>query len=87
MLEKLGEGGDALAQHRLGVMYLEGKGAARDPGKAAEWIGKAAEQGQTMSQYMLGRLYLDGVGVKRDSAEAAKSCSRRRRRATRARSI
>jgi len=40
------EGGDAKAQHRLGMFYLQGIGVEKDIGKAFEWIKKAAWQGE-----------------------------------------
>lgn len=45
------------AQHAAGMMYLEGKGAAKDTEAAAEWLALAAEQGHTMAQFDLARLY------------------------------
>ena len=51
----------------------EGRGTARDPARAAEWIGKAAAQGETAAQYLFGRFLLEGIGVERNPAEAAKS--------------
>jgi TPR repeat protein len=85
ILEALGNAGDVLAQHRAGIMLLEGKGAARDPVRAAEWIRRAAEQGQTMSWHMLGRLQFDGIGMKRDRRKPRNPSSRRRPRVTRRR--
>jgi uncharacterized protein len=42
---KKAEQGDADAQHRLGLMYANGRGVAKDYEKAAEWYLKAALQG------------------------------------------
>src|SRR5689334_12846885 len=73
ILQALASGGSAQAQHRLGIMIAEGRGTARDPARAAEWVGKAAEQGETAAQYLYGRFQLEGFGVERNPAEAAKS--------------
>jgi TPR repeat protein len=70
ILRTLAEAGSAQAQHRLGIMIVEGRGTPRDPARAAEWIGKAAEQGETAAQYLFGRFLLEGVGVERNPAEA-----------------
>lgn len=70
MLEKA-EAGDAEAQAKLGLMYAEGKGVAKDAAKAVEWFRKAAEAGSAKGQAALGWMYDDGEGVARDAAKAA----------------
>ena len=64
--------GNATAQYKLGVMYLEGDGVARDLAKAVKWWRKAAEQGDVMAQYLLGVMYNLGLGVTEDEEEAAR---------------
>jgi TPR repeat protein len=64
------EQGHSGAQNRLGVMYAEGQGAARDYGKAVQWYQRAAEQGDAAAQYNLGMVYAQGQGVPRDNARA-----------------
>ncbi|KAF2091011.1 HCP-like protein [Saccharata proteae CBS 121410] len=51
--------GDALCQHSLGIMYLEGLGVPKDPVKAADYFGAAADQDLAGSQVRLGALFLD----------------------------
>lgn len=41
---------DATAQYHLGRMYLEGRGAPKDPKYAARWLGLAATKGQYQAQ-------------------------------------
>lgn len=71
LLLPLAESGNAVAQHRIGVMYVLGQGVEKDPAKAIEWYGKAAEQGQAESQHGLGLRLLWGDGTDKDPAKAA----------------
>jgi len=64
--------GDATAQFRLGSMYAEGKGVARDDKLALSWFLKAAEQGDAMAQYDAAVSYVSGIGVDPDFVAAAK---------------
>jgi hypothetical protein len=64
------EAGDASAQMRLGVMYLDGDRVDRDYAAAMQWFQKAADQGNTDAQTYIGLLYQYGDGVARDYAEA-----------------
>jgi TPR repeat protein len=68
----LAETGVAAAQYRLGVMYAEGKGVARNDGEAVVWFERAAKQGDAAAQYDLGASYAEGVGVPKDMVAAAK---------------
>lgn len=68
----LAESGDRAAQFRLGTLYVEGRGVARDDAEAVNWFRRAAEQGDMMAQFNLGASYAEGAGVTRDDAEAAK---------------
>ena len=68
----LAESGDAGAQFRVGTMYAEGLGVARDDAEAAKWFRRAAERGDMMAQFNLGASYAEGAGVTKDDAEAAK---------------
>lgn len=58
------------AEYAIGRMILRGRGVARDPGEAIEWLKKAAGHGHPAGQYMLGAAYEAGWGVKPDGAEA-----------------
>jgi len=51
--------GYALAQHKLGLMYMQGMGVPRDREKELEWYHKAAENGLSASHYAIGRVYYD----------------------------
>jgi TPR repeat protein len=71
LLLPLAESGDAVAQHRIGVMYVLGQGVEKDSAKAIEWYAKAAEQGQAESQHGLGLRLLWGDGTDKDPQKAA----------------
>jgi len=64
------EGGDAIAQHRLGMIYEGVLGAEPDYAKAAQWYQKAVDQGHRESMYALSVLYEQGLGVKKDVVKA-----------------
>src|SRR5690606_33809615 len=49
--------GDPQAQFRLGWMYAEGHGVARDDGEALRWFRQAADQGDASAQNWLGWMY------------------------------
>ena len=66
------EQGDARGQYKLGVMYDNGEGLAKDVGEALKWYRLAAEQGDACAQYSLGWMYENGDGVDKDLAEALK---------------
>ena len=75
LLKPLAERGNALAQQKLGSMYLSGPlvhgvGIRRDYAEAARWFLKAAEQGNALAQIGLGLLYAKGEGVSQNYAEA-----------------
>ena len=70
LLVPLAEGGYAPAQVNLGVMYVKGRGVARDDTQAVAWFRKAAEQGDAAAQHNLGVMYEAGRGVARDDAQA-----------------
>ena len=62
----LGDQGSAVAQRRLGDLYLNGKGVPRDAAEAARWYGRAAEQNDLPALAQLGMLYQRGEGVRPD---------------------
>lgn len=64
------EQGDADAQNKLGIMYLNGWGVPRDYNQAVSWYRKAAEQGNAAAQYNLGLMYYNGWGVPEDDIQA-----------------
>lgn len=71
LLSPLAESGNAVAQHRIGVMYVLGQGVEKDSAKAVEFYTKAAEQGQAESQNGLGLRLLWGDGADKDPKKAA----------------
>jgi FOG: TPR repeat, SEL1 subfamily len=66
------EQGDVDAQMKLGSLYFEGEGVAKDQSEAVKWFRKAAEQGLAAAQYNLGVCYYNGFGVTKDQSEAVK---------------
>ena len=64
------EQGDADAQYRLGIMYLNGRGVPQDDVVAVKWSHKAAEQGDADAQSLLGAMYERGRGVPQDFIQA-----------------
>jgi len=72
-IEKLiaaASGGDAAAQHDLGLIYVRGEGVPRNPALGAEWLEKSAAAGKPEAQYRLGVLHEQGVGVRQDNETA-----------------
>ena len=65
-----------LAQESMGVLYLTGKGVARDVNRAFELLQSAAEQRAGISDYYVGLLYANGVGVTKDEKKAIEYISR-----------
>jgi uncharacterized protein len=64
------QGGDALAQHELGIRYLLGQDFAPDTVEAAKWILKAANTGLASANYNIGIFLLNGWGVDWNPVEA-----------------
>jgi TPR repeat protein len=60
--------GDADGQYHLGRLYLEGRGASKDPRTAARWLFSAANKGQYQAQALLGQMMVEGEGVPRQAA-------------------
>ena len=73
---KLGaEGGQLECWFRIGLIYEEGKGVAKDPAYAAQCYEKGLAQKQDSGKRIgcanrLGALYYDGNGVEKDYAKA-----------------
>lgn len=62
--------GSALAQNRLGLMYLDGEVVLQDYTRAAELICASADLGDPNGRFNCGLLYSDGRGVAEDDARA-----------------
>ena len=65
-------GGDALAQHELGLRYLLGEGIAVDTNRAVYWLKQAANQHLPSAMYNYGILLFNGWGVEWDPFSAFK---------------
>lgn len=63
------EGGDKLAQSRLGRRYLEGDGVERDELEAKRWLRAATEQGDRPARELLADLQLRNPSRASDSYE------------------
>ena len=70
LLTPLAKQGLAKAQEKLGVIYYEGRGVARDYAQALAWFRKAADQGDANAPFYLGVMYHDGLGVAKDNVAA-----------------
>ena len=70
--EKAAEQDYAPAQVRLGTIFHEGLGVARDPQRAARWFLQAAHQGHAGAQAMIGVACHLGIGVPADRQNAAR---------------
>ena len=64
------EGGDAIAQFNLGLMYDNGEGVPEDDTQAVKWYRLAADQGNAFAQFFLGLMYTKGEGVPEDDVES-----------------
>jgi TPR repeat protein len=60
--------GDADAQYHLARLYLDGRGALKDPRTAARWLYSAANKGQYRAQALLGQMMVHGEGVPKQAA-------------------
>jgi TPR repeat protein len=62
--------GDAMAEYRLGRLYMTGTGVTSDYKEAAKYLHAADEQGLPEAKVVLGYLYENGKGVPRDYRRA-----------------
>lgn len=83
LLGPLAEGGNAVAQDALGMMYREGEGVPQNYAEAAKWYRLAAEHSFVVgddpwnrliagAQISLGEMYARGQGLPQNFAEAIK---------------
>ena len=68
--------GDRNAQHRLGVVYTEGRLVPHDPRRAERWHRTAAEQGQRDSQSRLCTGFLNDHDQRESLSDAVEWCRR-----------
>jgi serine/threonine protein kinase/TPR repeat protein len=70
--------GEAADCRRLGLMYANGQGAAKDESRAAQLYQKSCDGSDTLGCRFLGDMYLNGQGVTKDGSRAVqlyqKSC-------------
>ena len=64
------DGGDAIAEYRLGSLYMTGMVVTSDYKEAARYMHLAAEQGLPEAETVMGYLYENGKGVPRDYRKA-----------------
>jgi TPR repeat protein len=67
---ELAQAGDAQAQVRLALVYLNGYRMPWDPPAALAWLKLAAAQGNHDAYFELGRLYARGISVPKNPSEA-----------------
>ena len=72
ILIPLARQGNAEAQHKVGLAYMQGLSVAQNYAEAAKLYRLAAEQGHAEAQFWLGRAYAVGEGVEQDNVAAAK---------------
>ena len=70
------EAGNVRAAYNLGLIYLQGQVAPKEPSIAAEWFQRAADRDQPDALYALATLYRDGNGVPKDPIESARLLQR-----------
>jgi TPR repeat protein len=71
-LRRLGEGGNTHAMYRLGRMYWNGLGLARNDAEAAIWYRKAADAGNVQAMAALAGAALEGRGTDKNPQEAVR---------------
>lgn len=58
------------AMNRLGTLFRDGQGVARDDAEAVRWFRRAAEKGNARAMNNLAVMYAKGRGVPRDETQA-----------------
>ena len=69
LFKQSAEMGNSAAAYNLGLIYLQGQVAPKEPSIAAEWFKRAAEKDQPDALYALATLYRDGNGVPKNLNE------------------
>jgi len=62
--------GDIMAQYNVSIIYIYGKGVAKDQPEGVKWLRKAAEQGFVTAQASLAWDFENGFAVAKDETEA-----------------
>jgi TPR repeat protein len=71
-LQALARDGNADAQNRLALLYINGKGVPKDIAKGVALLRQAAAKNHPVAELNLGILFGAGFGVPKDDAEAVK---------------
>src|SRR5205823_426962 len=71
LYQKAADEGNANAENRLAILYVNGQGVPKDFVKAAFWYGKAADQGNAGAENTLGTFYQNGQGSPQNLTKAA----------------
>ena len=61
--QKAAEGGLAIAQYKVGMAFLQGRGIGRNYSDAVVWLQKSADQNYVKAMHNLGVMYNQGLGV------------------------
>lgn len=69
LFKQAAEKGNSSAAYNLGLIYLQGQVAPKEPAIAAEWFKRAAQKDQPDALYALATLYRDGNGVSKNLNE------------------
>ena len=64
--------GNAIAQFKLGQLFLDGELLEQNNRKALTWFTASAEQGLIQAQLLLSSMYLQGIGTDKDLLMARK---------------
>jgi TPR repeat protein len=64
------QGGNAIAQYNLGLMYAQGRGVPENQAEALKWFRLAADRGNIDAQTRLGLMYRFGQAVPQDYVRA-----------------
>lgn len=72
----LAEGGDAVAQERLSVMYFYGRGVPEDEDSALRWARRSADQGNAAAMYFIGNMYVFGDKLPKGVADPDQEAAR-----------
>lgn len=70
ILQHLASQGDPSAQINLAMLYLQGKGVAKDEAMAASLLDQSARQGNVSAAMNLGILFRNGQGVEKNLEHA-----------------
>ena len=70
-IKNLAAQGDADAEDKVGLMYLQGMDEPKDYVQALKWFEQSAKQGNTDAAYNAGNIYDNGISVGQDYAKAA----------------